>query len=323
MKNLLILFAFQSALIISLNGQTVSNYTCKLDNGIVIRTEKCWNQVWVSQAYGALTPPDKTPMSINLRTLGDFTAGSSFKLLSSGKEIKLQDAKPGTYSMKLIFKLSGKPGTLTFDVDNIVIKASSKTTVSVTLYGYQVLIQETPGNQNNLSSYTSKVNRYKGNPEDDPSFGILSFYSKGKHDAPVTSDKVVNNKSGSIKPGIYDVDVSFGAPGHIQKFWLENFTMKPNVSYVITTNLNAGIITYAGVNKDVKAIHLYPAGTAGRQTGNPAPDKNLELLKCDNQLLTCACPPGTYDVLLNINNGIKYEWCKNLVVQTGMRTGVK
>ena len=96
MKKLLILFAFQSALIISLNGQTMTNYTCKLDNGIVIKTEKCWNQVWVSQSYGAMTPADKTPLSISLRPLGDFTASSSFKLLSSGKEIKLQDAKPGT-----------------------------------------------------------------------------------------------------------------------------------------------------------------------------------------------------------------------------------
>ena len=323
MKNLLILFALQSALIISLKGQTVSNYTCKLDNGIVVRTEKCWNQVWVSQAFGAINPADKAPLSISLRTLGDLTAGSSFKLLSSGKEIKLQDAKPGTYTMKLIFKLSGKPGTLSFDVDNVLIKAGSKTTVSVTLYDFQILIHETPGNQNGLSSYTSKVNRYKGNPDDNASFGIPSFYAKGKHDAPITPDNVVNNKSGKIKPATYDLVLSFGTSGRIQKLWLENFTMKPNVSYEIITNLNAGIITYAGVNKDVKAIHLYPAGTAGRQTGNPAPDKNLELFKCDNQTLTSACPPGTYDVLLNIKNGTKYEWRNNLAVQTGIRTGVK
>ncbi len=324
MKNLLILFAFQSALIISLNGQTMTNYTCKLDNGIVIKTEKCWNQVWVSQTYSALTPADKkTPLSISLRTLGDLTVSSSFKLFSAGKELKLLDAKPGTYSMKLIFKLSGKPGTLSFDIDNIVIKAGSKTTVSVTLYGYQILLQETPGKLDGLSSYTSKVNRYKGNPEDDPSFGIISFYSKGKHDSAIAPDKVVNNKSGSIKPGTYDVAILFGNPGHIQKLWLENFIMKPDVSYVITTNLNAGIITYAGVNKDVKAMHLYPAGTAGRQTGNPAPEKLYELIKCDNQMLTCACPPGTYDVLLNIKNGTQYEWRKNLVILTGIRTGVK
>jgi len=322
MKNLLILIAIQSVLIISLNGQTVSNYTCKLDNGIVIRTEKCWNHVWVSQTFSALNPADKTPMSISLRTLGDLTAGSSFKLFSSGKETKLQDAKPGTYNLKLIFKLSGKPGTLSFDIENITIKAGSKTIVSVILYDYQILIQETPGNQNGLSSYISKVNRYKGNPEDNTSYGLPSFYAKGKHDAPVTPDNVINNKSGKIKPATYDVVLSFDVSGRIQKLWLENFTMKPNVSYEIITNLNAGVITYAGVNKDVKAIHLYPAGTANRQTGTPAPDKSLEIFRCDNQSLTSACPPGSYDILLNIRNGTKYEWRKNLVVQTGMRTGV-
>ncbi|MGD0340300.1 MAG: hypothetical protein ABSA76_01145 [Bacteroidales bacterium] len=323
MKNLLILFAFQSALIISLNGQTVSNYTCKLDNGIVIKTEKCWNQVWVSQSFGNLNPADKAPLAINLRILGDLTSSSSFKLYSGAKEVKLQDAKPGTYTMKLNFKLSGKPGTLAFDIENVTIKAGSKTTISVTLYDFQYLIQETAGSQGGLSGYELKINRYKGVVEDDPLYGVPSFYMKGKHDTPVTPDKAISNKSGKIKPGSYDMAITLGVSGHTQRIWLENFTMKPDVSYVVTTNLNAGIITYAGVNKDVKAIHLYPAGTADKQSGNPAPDKNFELIKCDNQTLTCGCPPGTYDVLLNIKNGTKYEWRKNLVVQTGMRTGVK
>jgi hypothetical protein len=323
MKNLLILFLFQSALIISLSGQTVSNYNCKLDNGIVIKTENCWNQVWVSQSFGAMNPADKTPLTINLRTLGDLTSSSSFKLIGSGKEVKVQDAKPGTYTMKLIFKLSGKPGNLTFDIDNVIIKAGSKTTVSLTLYDFQILIQEKPVSQTGLSAYELKINRYKGNPEDDPLYGVPSFFNKGKHDTPVKPDKVTNNKAGMLKPGTYDMAISLGISGHIQRIWLENFTMKPDVSYIVTANLNAGIMTYSGIDKDVKAIHLYPAGTAAKQSGNPAPDKNFEIIKCDNKTLTCACPPGTYDVLLNINNGVKYEWRKNLVVQTGMRVGVK
>jgi hypothetical protein len=322
MKNLLILFVIQSALIISLNGQTVSNYTCKLDNGIVIKTEKCWNQVWVSQTFVPANPADKAPLAINLRVLGDLTSGSSFKLISSGKEVKLQDAKPGTYNMQLIFKLSGKPGTLSFDIDNISIKAGSKTNLSVTLYDFQFQIQETAGSQSGLSAYELKVNRFRGNVEDNPLYGVPSLYIKGKHDAPVTPDKVVSNKAGKIKPGTYDMAISLGISGHTQRIWLENFTMKQDVSYVVTANLNAGIITYSGTNKDVTAMHLYPAGTSARQSGNPSPDKNLELIKCDNQFLTCACPPGSYDVLLNIKNGSKYEWRKNLVVQTGARTGV-
>jgi hypothetical protein len=323
MKNLLILLAIQSALIISLNGQIVSNYTCKLDNGIVIRTEKCWNQVWVSQAFAPVNPADKVPLAINLRILGDLTSGSSFKLLSSGKEVKFQNAKPGTYTMKLIFKLSGKPGSLSFDVENVTIKAESKTTLSVTLYDFQIQIQETAGSQGGLSAYELKVYRYKGNVEDNPLFGVPSLYMKGKHDTPVTPDKVTNNRAGKIKPGTYDMAINLGVSGHTQRIWLENFIMKPDVSYIVTTNLNAGVMTYAGTNKDVKAIRLYPAGTADKQTGTPMPVKNLELIKCDNQTMTTACPPGSYDVLLDTKNGTKFEWRKNLVVQTGTRIGVK
>jgi hypothetical protein len=323
MKNLLILFVIQSALIISLNGQTVSNYTCKLDNGIVIKTEKCWNQVWVSQTFAPANPADKAPLAINLRILGDLTSGSSFMLFSAGKEVKLQNAKPGTYTMKLIFKLSGKPGSLSFDVENVTIKAGSKTTVSVILYDFQIQIQETAGSQGGLAAYELKVNRYKGNLEDNPLFGVPSFYMKGKHETPVTPDKVTNNKSGKIKPGTFDMAITLGVSGHTQRIWLENFNIKPDVSYTITTNLNAGVMTYAGTNKDVKAIRLYPAGTADKQTGTPMPVKNLEIINCDNQTITTACPPGTYDVLLDIKNGTKYEWRKNLVVQTGTRIGVK
>ena len=321
MKNLLIIFLFQSSLLVQ--SQTVSNYTCKLDNGINVKTEQCWNQVWVDQRFSALTAADKTPLVVNLRTLGDLTSGSAYKLFSNGKEVKLQGLKPGTYSMKLTFKLSGKPGTLSFDVNNILIKSGNKTTVSVTLYDYQILIEELSVKQNGLSSYASKIDRYKNNPEQNPTCGVPTFYVKGKRDKPVAPDETTGNKSGKIKPGTYDVLISLGAPGHIQKVWLENFLMKPDVSYNITTNLNAGIISYAGVNKDVKAIHLYPALTADKQKGTPAPDKNLEIMKCESQTASSACPPGTYDVLLNISNGARYEWRKNVGVQTGARVSVK
>jgi len=323
MKRLFFYLALNAVLFISLNGQTVSNYSCKLDNGVLIKTEKCWNQVWVSQSFSSSTPADKAPLSINLRTLGDFTTGSSFSLFSSGKEVRMQDAKPGTYTMKLAFKLSGKPGSLTFDIENVQIKAGSKTTVSVTLYGYQVLLQETAGSHGGLAAVNSKVSRYKGNPETDPAFGTLTFFAKGKHDAALTPDKVTDSRSVSIKPGTYDVMISFGNPGYIQKMWLENLSLKADVSYTISTNLNAGVITYSGVNKDVKVLHLYPAGTSARMP-NPVPDKSQELVKCDNSTLTSACPPGTYDVMLEIKSkgNSQYEWRKNIVIQTGMRAGV-
>jgi len=232
-------------------------------------------------------------------------------------------AAPGTYDLKLIFKLSGKPGILSFVIGNVLIKPQTKTSVTITLYDYQVSVAESPGSLKGLSFYDLKINKFKGNTEQSSNMGILSFYAKGKHDKAIHPDESTNNTSGKIKPGTYDVLVSIGISGQAQKVWLENFTLKPDVNYMIATNLNGGIIIYTGGNKEVKNMRLYPAGTSAKQTGTPAPVKNLELGSYDNLTLTNACPPGAYDVLLTFGNGAKYEWRKNLVVKTGARTEVK
>jgi hypothetical protein len=302
----------------------VSKYTYKLDNGINVKTENCWNQVWVQQGYAAMNAGDKAaPLAVNIRTLGDLISSSAFKLLSAGKEVKMQGAAPGTYDLKLTFRLSGKPGILSFVIGNIIVKPKTKTSVSVTLYDYQVLIEETPASLNGLSFYDSKVNRYKGNSEQNLNRGIPSFYAKGKHDKPIPPDEPQGDINGKIKPGTYDVLISIGISGRTHKVWLENFLMKPDINYKFATNLNAGVIIYTGGNKEVKDMHLYPAGTAGKQTDTPGPIKNLEIIGYENLTLTNACPPGAYDVLLTFGNGVKYEWRKNIVVKTGAKTEVK
>ena len=136
MKKLFYLFLFQSFVYLSLQGQPVSDFTYKLDNGITVKTEHCWNQVWVQQDYAPLKAGDQTPLSVSTRTLGDLTSGSSFKLIRAGKEVKMLGAAAGTYDLKLVFKLSGKPGTLSFIVGNIVIKPQTKTTLTITIYDY-------------------------------------------------------------------------------------------------------------------------------------------------------------------------------------------
>lgn len=325
MKKQFFLLSFSALMVITLEAQKISNYTYHLDNGIKIKMEQCWNQLWVSQSFEALKASDQTaPLVINARTLGNLTAGSTFKLFSSGKEIKLQGIKPGTYNLRQTFKLAGKPGTISFDIDNIVIKPQNKTILSIVLYDYQILIEEKPENHGGQAAYVSKVERYKGNTELNPTCGVMTFFEKGKHDKAVTppagSPPV---KNGSVKAAVYDVLITLGVPGHLQKIWLENFSMKPDVSYAITTNLNAGVIEYLGGNKEVKAIHLYPAGVADKQKGSASPDKNLEIMKCENQTAASSCAPGTYDVLLNYNDGKKYEWRKNIAVTTGSRSQVK
>jgi hypothetical protein len=324
MKKLIVFLILSAAMVLTLKAQKVSNYTYKLDNGIKVKMEQCWNQVWVSQTFEAIKASDQTPpLAINARTLGNLTSGSTFKLFSSGKEVKLQGVKPGTYSLKQTFKLSGKAGTIVFDIEDVVIKPQTKTILSIVIYDYQIMMEEKPENHNGQATFLSKIDRYKGNVELNPTCGIMQFYEKGKHDKPVAPADGSAKKEGSIKPGSYDALITLGSPGRLQRIWLENFVMKPDVSYAITTNINAGVVEYLGGNKAVKAFHLYPAGTADKQKGNPSPDKNLEIMKCETQTMASPCPPGFYDVLLNFNDGKKYEWRKNIAVTTGTRSQIK
>ena len=320
MKKSFSLIAIQAMVILSLQAQPVTDYSYKYDNGITVKTERCWNQVWIQQSYTPMSAADKTVLNVDIRTLGDLIAGSSFKLLSGSKEVKTQGASPGTYDLKLTFKLSAKPGTLGFIVKNVVIKPNTKTTVSITLYDYQIMIADTQLPNGALSAYESVVNRCKTNTIQDIYFGIPAFYTPGKHDIPLTPAKNDGKTKGSIAPGTYDVLVSIGISGQTHKVWLENFKMLPDMKYLITTNLNAGGITYTGT-QDVKGMHLYPAGTAARQTGNPAPNKSIETISYDKVKITNCCSPGTYDVLLNLGN--KYEWRKSVAVITGTKAEVK
>jgi len=323
MQKLLSFLALQVIATFYILAQPVSEYSYKLANGITVRTERCWNHVWIQQDFAAMTAGEQTPLGVSTRILGDLTSGSSFKLLREGKEVKMQGAAPGTYDLKLTFNLAEKAGTLSFIVENVIIKPKTKTTVSITLYDYQISIAESPASLKGLSFFDSKINRFKGNAEQSKNVGIPAFYAKGTHEKLISPDETVTNTSVKIKPGTYDVLISMGICGQMQKVWLENFTLKPDMNYLISTNLNGGVIAYSGVNKDVKKIHLYPAGTAATQTGAPSPVRNLELGSFDGNVASNACAPGSYDVLLAYGSGNKYEWKKNLVVKTGSRTDIR
>ena len=324
MKNLISILVIHTVLLCVIHSQPVSNYVYKLNNGITVKTERCWNQVWVQQSYAPMTESAKTsPLKVNIRALGDLISGSEFKLMSAGKEVKLQGAAPGTYDLQLNFKLSGNPGTLGFIVGNIVIKPKTLTSVSVTLYDYQINIEENATPLSGLSQYETLVNRCKSHTIQDAYFGIPSFYEKTKHDKAIAPDQPTGNTKGKIKPGTYDVLVSVGISNQTHKVWLENFQMKPDMSYKVAINLNAGGIVYTGGNTDVNAMLLYPAGTATKQTGNPEPIKNLETISYENVTVANCCSPGTYDVLLRFAKGSKYEWRKNIAITTGVRTEVK
>lgn len=322
MKKLLLIPAILAIKIFSLQSQPVSDYLCKLNNGITIASEHTWSHVWVQQNYAAMPSGDQNPLKVDVRALGDLISGSSYVLMSKGKEVKNKNVAPGAYDLKMTFKLSGEPGTLGFVVGNVLIKPQMKTNVAVTLYDYQVMIDESAASSADMASFESNVQRCKASLSQADLQGIPAFYAKGDHSKAITADEGNGKTKGKIKPGIYDMLINISISGQNHKVWLGNFNMKGGTNYKVTTNLNAGGIIYTGPNKDVKALHLYPAGTSAKQTGTPSPAKNLEIIVYSNVANLNCCTPGTFDVLLNMGKD-KFEWRKNVAVTTGAKTEIK
>jgi hypothetical protein len=322
MKKLFLIPSILAIMIFSLQSQPISDYIRKLDNGITVKSEHTWSQVWVQQNYTPIAAGDQTPLAVTVRALGDLISGSSYVLQSKGKEVKLKGVAPGAYDLKMTFKLSGEPGTLSFLVNNVLIKPKSKTNLSVTLYDYQIMINAT-ASSGALSTYETAVQRCKASLSQESLSGIPVFYVKGDHNKSIVPDENTGKIKGKIKPGTYDLLLTVTLSGQSHKIWLENFQMKAGTNYKITTNLNAGGIVYTGGNKQVKAMHLYPAGTSSSQKGTPGPVKNLETISYTDVAALNCCTPGTFDILLRYGNGDKYEWRKNIGVTTGSKTEVK
>ena len=177
---------------LQVQAQKVNNYTYKLDNGIVVKMEKDWGNVWVQQAQAAFKPEDnKRCVDVTMRTMGDlFASGTTTtKLTAAGKEVKTTDTPAGIYDLKVTAKLSGKPGVISFDVNGVEVKAKMKTTVTVTIYDYQIIIDEVATPAKGLAGYDSKVIKYKGNPETSAKCGIPVFYAKGTRDKAIAQDE--------------------------------------------------------------------------------------------------------------------------------------
>lgn len=307
------------------SAQPVTDYTYVLANGINIRSENCWNQVWVQQSYTPLAKDDQNPLTVSMRALGDIISAStlSFRLQSAGKEVKLQGAAPGTYDLKLSFQLSGAKGTLGFMIKNVLIKAGNKTNVGVTLYDYQFTVGESKATLGGKSSFEIVVDRCKSHGPGDTYTSVTAFYMKGNHDKPVASELNSAKTGGKINPGTYDMLLTISIAGQEQKIWFENLSLKPDMNYKIGTNLNAGGIVYTGVEKSVRALYLYPAGTAAAQTGTPGPVKNIKPLTYNDVRNANCVSPGSYDVLIDFKNGTKYEWRKNIAIVTGSKAEIK
>lgn len=324
MRKLIPILILGAVISLQISAQPVSNFLYKLDNGITVKTERTWGQVWVQQKYSNMAAGDKSsPLSVNIRTLGSLIAGSEYKLLDGEKEVSMQKVTPGTYKLRLTFKLSGTPGTLSFIVENVIIKSKSITAIDITLYDYQVMVTDAPASLKGMAAYETDIDRCKTHTIQDIYKGTPTFYEVGNHNTPLNLAKIESDIKGQIKPGTYDILITLPISNQVQKIWLENFIMLADKSYKIKINLNAGGIQYTGGSKDVTSLHLYPAGTSSKMADNPSPNKSLETISYDKVTIANCTSPGVYDVLLNYGNGKKYEWRKNIAVTTGNKTDIK
>jgi hypothetical protein len=320
MKKSFITLLFIAVFVYPLIGQTAGNYTFKFDNGAVVKTERDWGHIWIQQKQEAFAANEEhQSVVIKITTFGELGNNTTFKLSSGGKDVKLKEAAPGMYDLKITSKLIGKPGTISFDASGIEVKAKMKTTVTVTIYKYQVSIEDAAVANKGLAGYEAKIALYKGNIDPTGKMATVAFYAKGAHDQKLTPDVVTNEVSGKIKPGTYDALVSIDISGKVQKVWIENITLKADMNYKLITNMNAGTVTYAGGNRDLKILMLYPAGTADR---TPKADKSTAMMVYDPSYSTYPCPPGSFDALLTNGTG-KTEWRKNVVVRSGVRTDIR
>jgi len=197
-KNVIAILVF-AVFFVPLEAQKVSNFSYNFDNGTVITMDKDWGHVWVQQRQDAFAPNgDPQSVVITVRTMGDLSKGSTFKLTSAGKDVRMKDAKAGTYDLKVTTALAEMPGSISFDVNGIVVKPNMKTTVSITIYSYQIYISEAQGNNNGFAGYDSKVYKYKGNAQASPSCGRPEFYPKGNHQSAISPDQKTDALSGKI-----------------------------------------------------------------------------------------------------------------------------
>lgn len=305
-------------------SQTVSNYKYKLDNGINIVTEKGWNWVNASQTF---TPIDSAPtrdaLVIRIKSVGDLFGESKITVKKNNLEINPASAKEGSYVVHANCRLLSTPsGSITFEVSNVQVKPKMQTVLTVLVHDVQVSITEAPKSSKGLSYYELKLLNYKG---DQGVRGEIYFFKPGTKTPRIPPAEPQGDYYGLTKPGIYDIQTLFdlNATDFDYKLWFQNMQLKPDTRYILAINLNAAELRYAGGNYEVKALQLYPAGTAKLLNEAAKPQPSKKVFGFERPQRFTLCPPGTYDVLLDYGFGVRYEWRKNVECKVGERVEVK
>ncbi len=324
MRNRLILFPLVLFIfnLVPSFPQTISNYEYKFDNGMKMVTEKGWNLVNISQTFNILdTARTKSPLLIKVNSIGDLISESKFKVFKDSSEVNPEIAAVGSYKLSVECRLLQNNGSISFEVNDVVIKEKLQTILTISVHNTEILIQESNAYNNGLMVYETYVIKNTGQN------GIETtphFYAPGTVSPEIPPAEALDHYLGKNKPGIYDIktNIELKMTGFSHIIWLQGITLKPDIRYVFSFNLNVGELRYSGGDSNVKAVHLYPAGTANKLKGVAKPQKNIEVFGFERPSWFTISPPGTYDILLEYGPQIKYEWRKNVVCKVGEQTDI-
>ena len=316
---LLVLLPWKLAII---NSQTISNYVYKFENGVNVVTEKGWNWINLSVSNGILDSAKiKSPLLVEVRSIGDLVAGSKFKVLKDSSEVNMETLTPGSYKLSVGCSLLQKNGTISFDVNDVVIREKMQTILTISVHDAEIIINESITEADGLTIYEVRIDKNTGQN------GIIvtpHFYAPGTVSPEIAPVATVSPCLGKIKPGTYDIktNIELKMTGFAHIIQVKNISLKPDAKYVFSCNLNVGELRYAGDNSNVKAVHLYPAGTASKLKGIAKPQKDIEIFGFERPTWFTVCPPGTYDILLEYTAPVKYEWKRNIVCKVGEQTDI-
>lgn len=312
----------------------LTDYSYRLTNGIRITPENGWRKTEATQDFtNGVFVSNRGAVQVDFTVIGDLVDDHPEITLSSSSKpknsVKLNAGTPsadlnkGKYNAFIKFPLQLKNGTITFRINDVIVKENTLTLVRVTINDIQVAIVEAPGEGWKQSEYNFTTYWAKGNMDGGGYTGYPTVFKAKDHFQMVTPVEIASDTKAKMRPGTYDfyLDTDISKAKFRYTCWIENVKMESNTTYQFRCNLNGSRVRTGIADDNPKQIGFYPPGTAAKQ--KPRVNKKLIRYTVVEPWKSAVCPTGTYDVLLSFDYGAKMEWRENVVFKYGEETVIK
>lgn len=305
-------------------ARSVTDYRYALENGIEVVTDHGWNFVFVYEQTEEFDDEQKAELKLEARSVAGMLAGkNTFELMTSdgqrtaGLEGRpgVYHVDPGAYSAACTLPLEDGKGEISFHIEDIKAVAGESTTLSAVFNEVGIELAEEADAKGGLATYGALSRIHDG--ERGPTI-YPHMYRSGSHDDELDPAESINDQTHRIAPGTYDLflEMDISCAGFKYRIWLNGIELKKDTRTNVTVNLHGSEIevrSASGNRPDM--IHFYRKGAAN-EIGLEE-DKDLELYSIEGP--GCACPAGTYDILLNYGYGERYEWKKSVPCRIGKK----